>query len=115
MQADGFSLDDKRQPIEKNDIADIVTRFKSLQDAPLFTNHFSLITYTEGSRLRTDKSFLVPVEEIRDNKYDLSINRYKEVVYEEKTYLKPQVIIQNIEDLDAERRVLMNELKMLLG
>jgi type I restriction enzyme M protein len=101
MQADGFSLDDKRQPIEKNDIADIVSRFKGLD--------------TEGSRLRTDKSFLVPVEEIRDNKYDLSINRYKEVVYEEKTYLKPQVIIQNIEDLDKERTVLMNALKMLVG
>jgi type I restriction enzyme M protein len=121
MQADGFSLDDKRQPIEKNDIADIVSRFNSLTSANLTSARFetsptlNAAENTEGSRLRTDKSFLVPVEEIRDNKYDLSINRYKEVVYEEKTYLKPQVIIQNIEDLDAERRVLMNELKMLLG
>ena len=126
MQADGFSLDDKRQPIEKNDIADIVARFKTLtqnanpetqnpnpktQNPKLETQNAS---NTEGSRLRTDKSFLVPVAEIRENKYDLSINRYKEVIYEEKTYLKPAQIIADIERLDAERTVLLNELKTLL-
>lgn len=100
MQADGFSLDDKRQPIEKNDIADIVARFKSLD--------------TEKGRVRTDKSFLMPVAEIRENKYDLSINRYKEVVYEQKTYAKPAVIIADIEALDVERAELLNQLKALL-
>jgi len=63
---------------------------------------------------RTDQSFLVPVQEIRDNKYDLSINRYKEVVYEEKTYDKPDVIITQIEELDRERAELMNQLKAML-
>jgi len=63
---------------------------------------------------RTDQSFLVPVQEIRDNKYDLSINRYKEVVYEEKTYDKPDVIISQIEELDRERAELMNQLKAML-
>ena len=102
MQADGFSLDDKRQPIEKNDIPDIVAQYTSL-------------LFGEGrGGARTDKSFLVPVQEIRDNKYDLSINRYKEVVYEEKTYLKPSAIIADIETLDAERTALMNDLKALL-
>jgi type I restriction enzyme M protein len=86
--------------MERNDIADIIARFKSQN--------------TEGCRLRTDKSFLVPVAEIRENKYDLSINRYKEVVYEEKTYLKPHVIIEQIQTLDAERTLLMNDLKALL-
>lgn len=100
MQADGFSLDDKRQPIEKNDITDIITRFKALD--------------TEGVRLRTDKSFLVPVAEIRENKHDLSINRYKEVVYKQKTYAKPADIIADIETLDGERAVLLNQLKELL-
>lgn len=70
MQADGYSLDDKRNPTESNDLPDIVCRFKNIK--------------TETNRSRTDKSFLVPVQEIRDNKYDLSINRYKEVVYEQK-------------------------------
>ena len=100
MQADGYSLDDKRQPIENNDIADIVQRFQHQK--------------AEATRSRTERSFLVPVQEIRDNKYDLSINRYKEVVYEEKTYALPAEIIRQIETLDAERAVLLNELKGLL-
>lgn len=100
MQADGFSLDDKRQPIEANDIPDIVQRYQNLP--------------AEAARTRTERSFLVPVQEIRDNKYDLSINRYKEVVYEEKTYASPTEIIRQIETLDAERAALLNELKGLL-
>lgn len=56
----------------------------------------------------------MPVQEIRDNKYDLSINRYKEVVYEEKTYEDPMVIISQIEDLDNERTDLLEQLKGML-
>jgi type I restriction enzyme M protein len=58
---------------------------------------------------------LVPVSEIRDNKYDLSINRYKEVVYEEKVYEKPAVIIEQIEALDQERADLLKQLKEMLA
>jgi type I restriction enzyme M protein len=101
MQADGFSLDDKRNPIEANDISDIITRFQNIVQ--------------ENTRERTDKSFLVPVSEIRDNKYDLSINRYKEVVYEEKVYEKPDVIIEQIEALDQERADLLKQLKEMLS
>jgi type I restriction enzyme M protein len=101
MQADGYSLDDKRQPTEANDIPDIIQRYKNVA--------------SEKGRKRTDKSFLVPVQEIRDNKYDLSINRYKEVVYEEKTYEKPTVIIDQIEALDKERAALLEQLKMMLA
>jgi type I restriction enzyme M protein len=101
MQADGFSLDDKRNPIENNDIPDIVKRYHNLK--------------AESKRKRTDKSFLVPVKEIQDNKYDLSINRYKEVVYEEKTYEKPSVIISQIETLDKERADLLKQLKKMLA
>ena len=100
MQADGLSLDDKRQNIEANDIPDIITRYHHLK--------------AENKRSRTDKSFMVPVKEIRDNKHDLSINRYKEVVYEEKTYEKPEVIIGQIESLDNERAELLKELKKML-
>jgi type I restriction enzyme M protein len=100
MQADGLSLDDKRNPINQNDIPDIVERFKNLAQ--------------EAECKRTDKSFFVPQQEIVDNKYDLSINRYKEVVYEEKTYEKPAVIIEQIEALDAERKALLEQLKGLI-
>lgn len=105
MEADGFSLDDKRQPIEANDIPDIVKRYHSINGS---------LSGAEMKRKRTDKSFMVPVKEIRDNKYDLSINRYKEVVYEEKTYEKPEVIISQIETLDKERADLLKQLKKML-
>ena len=68
MKADGFSLDDKRQAVEANDIPDIISRYENLP--------------AEENRQRTEQSFMVPVEEIRDNGYDLSINKYKEIVYE---------------------------------
>ncbi len=101
MQADGYSLDDKRNLTDANDISDIIARFQNLDQ--------------ENTRARTDKSFLVPVSEIRDNKYDLSINRYKEVVYEEKVYEKPSVIIEQIEALDQERADLLKQLKEILA
>jgi type I restriction enzyme M protein len=101
MKADGLSLDDKRQPIEANDTADIVARFGNLK--------------AESKRTRTDKSFMVPVKEIRDNKYDLSINRYKEVVYEEKNYDTPAIIISQIDALDKERTALLTQLKTMLA
>lgn len=86
MEFDGFSLDDKREKIEQSDIPDIVERYHNREK--------------EETRKRTDKSFIVPKEEIEENNYDLSINRYKEVVYEEVEYEKPEVIIKNIQTLE---------------
>jgi type I restriction enzyme M protein len=100
MKADGYTLDDKRNPINDNDIPDILSRWNNLSE--------------EAGRSRTEQSFYVTVTEIRDNNYDLSINRYKEVVYEEKHYEKPEVIIGQIEELDRERFQLLQELKQLL-
>ena len=100
MQADGYSLDDKRQEISDNDLPDIIARYHQLD--------------AEGSRKRTEKSFMVPVDEIRANKYDLSINRYKEVVHEQKHYEKPEVVINRIKALDDERRNNLEELERLL-
>jgi type I restriction enzyme M protein len=101
MKADGFSLDDKRNPTTENDIPDILSRWNNLA--------------FEVGRSRIEQSFFVSVSEIRDNNYDLSINRYKEVVYEEKQYEKPEVIIAQIEQLDFERQNLLIELKKLLS
>ncbi|WP_134091079.1 class I SAM-dependent DNA methyltransferase [Olivibacter sp. XZL3] len=100
MKADGYSLDDKRSVIAVNDIPDIVARYKNL--------------IGEANRTRTEQSFFVPADEIRTNGYDLSINRYKEVVYEEVAYEKPQVILEQIAQIDSERQALLNELKELL-
>ncbi|RQP15899.1 MAG: SAM-dependent DNA methyltransferase [Parapedobacter sp.] len=100
MKADGYSLDDKRSAVTQNDIPDIISRYHQLAD--------------EAGRARTERSFLVPADEIRENKYDLSINRYKEVVYEEVQYEAPATIIAQIEQLDAERRELLAQLKEVL-
>lgn len=101
MESDGFSLDDKRtsQP-DKSDIFDIVMRFKNLGK--------------EKGRKRTDKSFFVPLEEIHRNNYDLSINRYKEVVHQLREYEKPETIIAQIEQLDEERKMLLEDLKDMI-
>jgi type I restriction enzyme M protein len=100
MQADGYTLDDKRSETKDNDIQDIVTRYHNLD--------------AEKDRKRTDKSFLVPFEEIKTNDWDLSINRYKEVVYEEVTYAKPAVIIQEIKTLQEENTKKLLELEKML-
>lgn len=88
MKADGFSLDDKRAVVAENDIPDIVARFHNLD--------------AEESRTRKEQSFLVPVEEIRANDYDLSINKYKEVEKVNVEYEEPSVVLGRIESLQSE-------------
>jgi type I restriction enzyme M protein len=88
MKADGYSLDDKRNPIEANDIPDILARFNDSE--------------ADMERKRTEQSFLVPVDEIRNNNYDLSINKYKEVEYEEVAYKDPKSILADIKLLENE-------------
>lgn len=105
MKADGFSLDDKRQPVKENDIPDIIQRFHKRN---------SMAEPVEATRSRTQQSFVVPKAEIAANNYDLSINRYKEIVYEEVQYDAPKNIIANIETLDNERTQLLKQLKAML-
>jgi len=82
MKADGYSLDDKRNPIAENDIPDIINRFNNLDK--------------ESDRKRTEQSFLVPKAEIVANDYDLSINKYEEIEYEETIYKSPNEILAEI-------------------
>jgi len=87
MEADGFSLDDKRTPQpDKSDLPDLLARWQNREH--------------EGERKRTEQSFLVPREEIAGNDYDLSINRYKEVEYEAEEYESPQVILERLAKLE---------------
>lgn len=101
MKADGYSLDDKRSPIEDNDINDIVERFSNLDK--------------EVDRKRTEQSFFVTVEEIRDNGYDLSINKYKEIEYEEVHYDAPSVILDRIKSLEEEITQGLEELEKMVN
>ena len=100
MTADGFSLDDKRTEIKDNDIPDIISRFKNLE--------------AEKDRKRTDKSFMVSKDEIADNDYDLSINKYKEVEYVAVEYPPTSEIMANIREIEKQISKEMDELEKLL-
>ena len=101
MTADGFSLDDKRTPVNENDISDIIERFKNLDK--------------EAERKRTDKSFMVSKQEIVDNDYDLSINKYKEVEYIPVEYPPTSEIMANIREIEIKIGKEMDELEKLLN
>ena len=101
MEADGYSLNDNRNPIEENDIPDIIDCFKNLSD--------------QEKNPRTGKSFMVDKDEIVANDYDLSINKYKEIEYEEVEYEEPQVIIERIESMEREIDDGLEDLKKMLG
>lgn len=101
MTADGYSLDDKRTPVNESDIPDIIQRFKNLDK--------------EADRKRIDKSFMVPKQDIVDNDYDLSINKYKEVEYVKVEYPPTSEIMANIREIEAEIGREMDELERLLN
>lgn len=105
MQADGYSLDDKRNALdadrhESNNLPDILKRWQHRGK--------------ETKRSRTEQSFLVPKSEIAGNDYDLSINRYKQVVYKEVKHASPQVIMAELKSLEAEIMQGMDELEGML-
>ena len=101
MQADGFSLDDKRSEIEANDIPDILQRFHNLD--------------AEKERKRTEQSFFVPKQEIAGNGYDLSINKYKEIEYTPIAYPPTKEILAQIRQLETEITENLNELEKMLA
>ncbi len=100
MAADGYSLDDKREKIEADDIPDVLASWKKRDPSKPSD--------------RKAKSFFVPVEEIRENKYDLSINRYKEIEYEEVEYDPPLVILEQLESLEKEIAGDLKKLRKML-
>lgn len=101
MTADGFSLDDKRSPVAENDIPDIVARFHDPED--------------EKERPRTEKSFFVPKAEIVENKYDLSINKYKKTEYKPVEYPPTSEIMAELRELEMQIGEEMCKLEELLG
>ena len=100
MQADGFSLDDKRAATKENDIPDIIERFQHRGN--------------EGNRERSEKSFMVPKNEIVDNQYDLSINKYKKTEYVAVEYPQTSEIMAKIMELDVQVTKEFGELQKML-
>ena len=100
MRADGFSLDDKRTPVQDNDIPDIIARFHDLP--------------SEESRQRTEQSFFVPKAEIVENGYDLSINKYKKTEYKPVEYPSTQEIMADLHELEMQITQGLAELEGML-
>ena len=100
MKADGYSLDDKRSPVEQNDIPDIIARFGNLDG--------------EKDRARTEQSFFVPKSEIAENDYDLSINKYKKIEYVAVEYPPIEEILAELESLNEQVSMEMAELNEML-
>ncbi len=101
MHADGYSLDDKRNEIKDNDIPDIIARFRNPAG--------------ESDRKRTEQSFLVPKQEIVDNGYDLSINKYKKTEYKPVEYPPTTEIMAELRELEMKIGEEMDALERLLG
>ncbi|MGV3103854.1 HsdM family class I SAM-dependent methyltransferase [Rothia sp. 32237D007AR] len=102
VEADGFSLDDKRNPVEANDLPEVLKRWAERDGA-------------ERERARTEQSFTVPKSEIVEQGYDLSINRYKELVFEEVVYRSPEEIIAELEQTQREIGEHIEQLKKVMG
>ena len=97
MKADGLSLDQKRNPVDENDIPDVIARYANLA--------------VEDDRSRQDQSFLVPVEEIRKNGYILSLNKYREVKVEKVKYDPSDVLLKKLDDYQDEITAALKEFR----
>lgn len=141
MEADGFSLDDKRQKVVQNDIPDIIEKWNTPLLSPLnkggrkgggpaevTTAPLSLAAETKEdykgtskkpspseSVDRTGKCFYISAEEIRANKYDLSISRYKQIEHKEIEYEKPEVIMAKVQKLEKEIEKGIDDIGKMIG
>ena len=100
VQADGRSLDDKREPVDENDVPDCLARWRRRDRA--------------RDSDRRDNAFVVPAAEIRELGYDLSLSRYKEPVFEEQKYDPPEVILQCMKTLNEQISGDLAELEAML-
>jgi type I restriction enzyme M protein len=105
MLNDGYSLDDKRNKIDKSDLQDIIKQY-----------HFHLSVRSE-SRTEGDRGahfFAIPKAEIIANEYDLSLSKYKQEVYVEITYRNPKAIFETLENIETSISKGLKELKELI-
>jgi len=137
VRADGMTLDDKRTPIEANDLPDVLARWRSITPSPADERH-SVPELVEGlpaverakrdetprpdeqpqsehTRPRTAQSFMVPRQEIVDNGYDLSLNRYKEIEVEDVEHRSPAEILDELDALEVEIQDGLKRLREMLA
>ena len=115
LTADGFSLDDKRTEVKENDIPDIIARFHSINCHCEASAHTGCgnpsPAFDEASNPRTAKSFFVPRDEIVENGYDLSINKYKKTEYKKVEYPSTAEILADLRDLEEQIQKGLKELE----
>ena len=129
VQADGRTLDDKRDKIGAEDdwqdldalrkawpkwlkqTANPTISRKALASGSRPTKTTSTPDFAD----RTQNAFFVPKSEIEENAYDLSINRYKEIVHKEEQYDSPKVILKRLKKFEAEIAKDLEELERMLG
>ena len=115
LQADGFSLDDKRTPLKgkgTNDLPDAIMQWEKYRTLVEKNSRAATIEQQFGDK--TQQAFVVDAADIKANKYDLSINRYKEVVYEEEVYEPPKKILKQLKKLEMDILKDLNELEAML-
>lgn len=115
LQADGYSLDDKRTELKgegSNDLPDAIAQWKKYR--MMVTGNISASTISTLFGDKRKKAFVVPAEDIAANKYDLSINRYKEVEYQQVQYEDPRVILRRLKGLEQEMLADLDELEGML-
>ncbi|MFT7373640.1 MAG: type I restriction enzyme M protein [Oleiphilaceae bacterium] len=115
LKADGYSLDDKRSELkgaDGNDLPDAKAKWKQYRQLVTRNAPANEIEQVFGDK--TQKAFVVDAIDIQANKYDLSINRYKEVVYEEEQFEDPKVILNKLKTLESEIMADLNELEGML-
>lgn len=115
LQADGYSLDDKRTPLKgegSNDLPDAIAKWEQFRQ--LIESNADAEAFNKAFGDKTQKAFVVDASEIAGNKFDLSINRYKEVVYEEEEYEDPKVILGKLKTLELEIMADLDELEGML-
>ena len=121
VAADGWSLDDRRTPLMSDDKLGVVPRTTlnvaehEKNNLPDVLARWAKRENSERERPRTAQSFCVPKADIAADGYDLSLNRYKEVVYETIEHRSPKELLAELTKLDEEIQRDMNELEGMLG
>lgn len=111
MKADGYSLDDRRNPISDNDIPDAIAKWKRY--TALYEKN-DIATIDAEFADKTQSAFTVSIGELKAQNYDLSLNRYKKVVYQEETYESPKVILGKLKALENEILADLDALEKML-
>jgi type I restriction enzyme M protein len=121
VQADGWSLDDKRTPLLTEDKlgpdprTPLTAEEQTRNNLPDIAARYPLRDGSERENPRTSQSFTVPKAEIAEKNYDLSLNRYKEVVHEEVEHVSPKEILAELQKLESEIQSGLDELEAMLG